>query len=82
MNLQSHCFPFSEGLPEDYIENNSVLLSNTVHASTPTYNDTEFLKSISLNDTQCMLTDKFSIRVLYIRVCRDEVLIDVYQCKL
>lgn len=54
MNLQNRCFPFSEGLPEDYIENNSVLLSNTVHASTATYSDTEeFLQCITLNDTQC-----------------------------
>lgn len=38
MNLQNHCFPFSEGLPEDCTENNSVLLSNIAHASSPTKN--------------------------------------------
>ncbi|TKC35258.1 hypothetical protein EI555_003598, partial [Monodon monoceros] len=47
------CGDVTYRLPEDYIENNSVFLSNTVHASTPTYNDTEeFLQCITLNDTQ------------------------------
>lgn len=53
VNLQNHCFPFPEGLPEDYIENNSVLLSTTIHASTPTHSDTEeFLPCVTLNDAK------------------------------
>lgn len=39
MNLQIHCFHFPEGLPEDYMEGNSVLMSNTVHIKTPTHSD-------------------------------------------
>lgn len=52
VNLQNHCFPFPEGLPEDYIENNSVLLSTTIHASTPTHSDTEFPLCVPLNDAK------------------------------
>lgn len=39
MNLQIPRFHFPAGLPEDYLENSSVLMCNRVHTKAPAHSD-------------------------------------------